>query len=156
MLHRIKSVKPLDDLTISVIFRNGIEVEYDIKQLYNKFPQFRQLEHMRKLYENVRVDIGGYGIVWNDELDLDADVIWDFGRRTGNIYSISVKELVAERLAEARWKNKLTQKQLSDITFIYQADISKIENGVSNPSIETLERLADGMGMKLDIRFIPK
>ena len=46
-----------------------------------------------------------------------------------------------------------TQKQLSEQTGIYQADISKIERGLANPSLSTLKRLADGMGLKLRIAF---
>ncbi|MBQ1873513.1 MAG: helix-turn-helix transcriptional regulator, partial [Succinivibrionaceae bacterium] len=36
------------------------------------------------------------------------------------------------------------------------ADISKIENGTRNPSLNLLKRLADGMGMTLKIEFVPK
>ena len=48
----------------------------------------------------------------------------------------------------------MTQKQLSDIVGIYQADISKIERGLANPSISTLQRLAEGLGMQLQIKFV--
>lgn len=47
----------------------------------------------------------------------------------------------------------MTQKQLSEATGIYQADISKIERGLANPSLSTLKQLADGMGLKLKIEF---
>ncbi len=47
----------------------------------------------------------------------------------------------------------MTQKQLSEVTGIYQADISKIERGLANPSLLTLKRLADGMDLKLRIEF---
>jgi len=36
-----------------------------------------------------------------------------------------------------------------------QGDISKLENGSANPSIRTLQRLAAGMGMKLQLAFTP-
>lgn len=39
---------------------------------------------------------------------------------------------------------------------INQADISKLENGTRNPSVNLLKRLADGMGMALKIEFVPK
>ncbi len=41
-------------------------------------------------------------------------------------------------------------------TSINQADISKLENGIRNPSVNLLKRLADGMGMALKIEFVPK
>ena len=31
------------------------------------------------MFENVEVDAGGYGISWNDDLDLSCDEIWEHG-----------------------------------------------------------------------------
>ena len=59
-------------------------------------------------------------------------------------------------MVDARISQNLTQKQLSDRTGIDQADISKLENGTRNPTLNLLKRLADGMGMSLKIEFIPK
>ena len=50
----------------------------------------------------------------------------------------------------------MTQKELAERTGINQADISKLENGTRNPSVNLLKRLADGMGMVLKIEFVPK
>ena len=36
------------------------------------------------------------------------------------------------------------------------SDISKLENGTRNPSVNLLKRLADGMVMALKIEFVPK
>lgn len=41
-------------------------------------------------------------------------------------------------------------------TGINQADISKLENGTRNHSVNLLKRLADGMGMALKIEFVTK
>lgn len=62
---------------------------------------------------------------------------------------------IINTLIEARKAKKITQKQLSELTGIAQGDISKLENGSANPSIKTLQRLADGLGMMLKIEFIP-
>lgn len=59
-------------------------------------------------------------------------------------------------IVDARASQNLTQKELAERTGINQADISKIENGTRNPSLNLLKRLADGMGMALKIEFIPK
>ena len=58
-------------------------------------------------------------------------------------------------MLEARQRKDITQKQLSEITGIAQADISRIENGNANPSLQTLVRLAAGMGARLKIEFVP-
>lgn len=70
--------------------------------------------------------------------------------------SIQPEMDVIRAIIEARTSQNLTQKELSERTGINQADISKLENGTRNPSINLLKRLADGMGMSLKIEFIPK
>lgn len=50
----------------------------------------------------------------------------------------------------------ITQKQLSESAAMYQSDISKIENGTANPSVQTLKRIADAMDMMVRIAFVPK
>ena len=49
----------------------------------------------------------------------------------------------------------LTQEQLAQVTGINQANISRLENGTANPSLRTLKRLAEGMGMELKLEFVP-
>ena len=63
---------------------------------------------------------------------------------------------VIRAIVEARTSQNLTQKELAERTGIHQADISKLENGTRNPSVNLLKRLADGMGMTLKIEFVPK
>ncbi len=63
---------------------------------------------------------------------------------------------VIRAIVDARISQNITQKELAERTGINQADISKIENGTRNPSVNLLKRLAEGMGMALKIEFIPK
>ena len=63
---------------------------------------------------------------------------------------------IIRTIVDARTSQNLTQKQLAERTGINQADISKLENGTRNPSINLLKRLADGMDMMLKIEFVPK
>lgn len=81
----------------------------------------------RELFNRVQVDIGGYGISWNDDLDLDANDIWEDGTEVAIIPEKDINLILADQLSEAREKVGMTQKQLSELTGIYQADISKIE-----------------------------
>lgn len=63
---------------------------------------------------------------------------------------------VIRAIVDARISLNLTQKELSERTGIDHADISKLENGTRNPTLNLLKRLADGMGMSLKIEFVPK
>ena len=47
---------------------------------------------------------------------------------------------VNRAIVDARTSQNLTQKELSERTGINQADISKLENGTKNPSINLLKR----------------
>ena len=70
--------------------------------------------------------------------------------------SIQPEMDVIRAIIEARTSQNITQKDLAERTGINQADISKLENGTRNPSVNLLKRLADGMGMVLKIEFVPK
>ena len=63
---------------------------------------------------------------------------------------------IIQAMIDARKGMKLSQKDLSDRTGITQADISRIENGTRNPSLEMMKRLAKGMGMRLKLEFVPE
>ena len=63
---------------------------------------------------------------------------------------------IIRAMVDARTSQDMTQKELSERTGINQADISKLENGTRNPTVNLLKRLAEGMGMTLKIEFIPK
>ena len=154
MTHKIVSVKPMENFILLVGFQNGIEKTYDMRSLYPVFPQFKVFEIDVDLFNQVQVDAGGYGISWSDDLDLNSEDIWEDGIETDNKKEIDIVASLAENLVKARDIVGMTQKQLSESTGIYQADISKIERGLANPSLSTLKRLADGMGLKLKIEFI--
>ena len=61
---------------------------------------------------------------------------------------------IMRAMLEARREKGVTQKELAENTGINQADISRIENGNGNPSLRTLKRIAEGLGMVLKLEFI--
>lgn len=54
----------------------------------------------------------------------------------------------------ARLECNMTQKELAEKTGIRQSNISRIENGTSSPTVDTLARIAAGMGKQLKIEFV--
>lgn len=152
-MYTIKTVEAKENLVLSVTFQNGIIKEYDVKQLFSTFPVFNKLQTINGLFEKANVDISGQGIVWNDEIDLDAKSVWENGIEVGRT-EISANDMVATALIRARHKCGITQVQLSKMTGICQADISRIERGIANPSVMTLNRLAKALGLKLNIEMI--
>lgn len=63
---------------------------------------------------------------------------------------------IVKAICEARISKSLTQKDLSNITGISQADLSRLETGNANPSLRTLKRIAKALDCTLTISFIPK
>lgn len=63
---------------------------------------------------------------------------------------------IIRAILDSRKERDVTQKELSEATGITQADISRLENGTANPSLRTLKRLADGLGMRLKLEFVPR
>ena len=116
--------------------------------LFDKYPQLRALED-RNLFLSGKL-MGSYGIVWNDDLDIEAETIYEDGKTIRTEKPV-IENPAARAVAAARAVSGLSQKQLAQMTGIDQSDISKIERGTANPSISTLERIAKALGGKLTV-----
>ena len=81
MFHKVKDVRALPGLKLSVQFVDGVIKIYDISQLLEKLPIFKVLQDNEKLFYSVAVDVGGYGIIWDDEVDLSCDELWEHGEK---------------------------------------------------------------------------
>lgn len=62
---------------------------------------------------------------------------------------IAAQEALGRQLAEARKSAHLTQPQLAQQTGLQQADISRIEHGLGNPTRDTLIKLVEALDMQL-------
>ncbi|MBR0384111.1 MAG: DUF2442 domain-containing protein [Eubacteriaceae bacterium] len=79
MFHKIKAVSPLPDFRLSVQFSEGVTKIYDVKPLFSKWEAFQTLRDSPEIFSDVAVDIGGYGVIWNDEIDLSCDELYAGG-----------------------------------------------------------------------------
>lgn len=80
MFHKIATVQPRDDYKLLVGFVSGEKKIYDVKPLFDRWEAFRALAGEAELFEGVRVDTGGYGVVWNDDIDLSCDELYCNGQ----------------------------------------------------------------------------
>ena len=64
----IIKIKVLEDYILKVFFDNEEIKIYDFKPNF-KYEIFSQLKDY-SIFKNVVVDVGGYGISWNDDCDL--------------------------------------------------------------------------------------
>ena len=79
MYHRLASVAPAGGLMLEATFADGTVKRYDVEPLLSRWKAFEALRDVPGLFRSVRVDAGGYGVVWNDELDLECEEIWNNG-----------------------------------------------------------------------------
>jgi len=77
---KVKSVTIGAKKTIIVLFDNGISKIYDLKPLLD-LDHFTALQN-EGLFKTVKVDQGGHGISWNDQVDLSEAELWKNGLPT--------------------------------------------------------------------------
>jgi len=75
VFHRIRSVSVIEPFRLHAVFVDGTEREYDLRRWEHR-PEFSLLFRHPALQKAVRVEPGGYGISWNDNIDLSAEEIY--------------------------------------------------------------------------------
>ena len=119
MFHKIKNVSALPEYKLSVQFSEGVTKIYDVEPLFEKIPDFEILKDDMKEFACVFVDTGGYGIVWNDDLDLSCDELWENGVQVDTPFD----GLMAFSDATERWG-------LNESTLRKAITYGKLVNGV--------------------------
>jgi len=76
MFYRVQTVHPLPDFNLLVGFQNGEQRRYNVRPLLNKWEPFQVLTTTVGLFEQVKVDAGGYGVSWNDDIDLACNELY--------------------------------------------------------------------------------
>ncbi|MDD3553625.1 MAG: DUF2442 domain-containing protein [Deltaproteobacteria bacterium] len=74
---RIKSVRPISGKRLLVTFVNGRQKIYDCHRILG-IERFQLLRN-EAFFKAVTVDSGGYGVSWNDEMDLSEYELWNNG-----------------------------------------------------------------------------
>ena len=79
MFHKVKFVKIISKYILEITFQNDVIKYYNVSNVFEKWKVFENLKSIDGLFEQVRVDKGGYGISWNDEIDLGCEELWENG-----------------------------------------------------------------------------
>lgn len=48
-----------------------------LSRFFDKWEAFKLLADVKGLFEQVKVDSGGYGISWDDNIDLSCNELWN-------------------------------------------------------------------------------
>lgn len=136
--------------SFDVIFQTGEIKRFDMSILFDQYPQLKALKD-RKLFTSGKL-YAESGIIWNDDLDISIETVYEDGKLVGTKSKTPIM-IAADAVKSARAKADISQQELSKLTGIDQSDISKLERGVTNPSIAILERIAKALDCNLSIGF---
>jgi hypothetical protein len=75
---KIRDVQTIGEARLLVTFESKIKKIYDCSSLLS-MPQFHLLASPA-FFNAVRVDPGGYGISWSDDIDLSEYELWTNGK----------------------------------------------------------------------------
>ncbi len=64
-----------------------------------------------------------------------------------------IAEKVGKAIKEARKAKGLTQKEVGAKLGISESAVNKYESGKENPTVITLQKVAEALGMRLEIHF---
>lgn len=98
--------------------------------------------------------MGFGGVVWNDELDVGSETVYEEGMDVTSEYPDIPLYQLGYRIKKARLEKDMMQEDLAKAAGIQQADISRIEKGMANPSVRTMKRIADALGTTLSINLV--
>ena len=83
MFHAIETVATLPDYQLSVLFRSGESKVYDMGNLMARHEAFQSFRLTCGLFEQAKVAGGGYGVYWNDDIDISCNELYANGKLTG-------------------------------------------------------------------------
>jgi len=75
---RIKSALAIDNHTLMIEFDNNEKKKYDVAPLLSR-DMFSPLK-TPTLFKTVKVEQGGYAVVWNEDIDISEYELWNHGQ----------------------------------------------------------------------------
>jgi len=81
MIPRIKTIKPLKNYKLSVVFDDGVSVLYDVLEDIHTIRDFQVLLSEEGLFKNVQLDESRTCVFWNDRVDIASDTILEYGKK---------------------------------------------------------------------------
>lgn len=149
MFHKVKTVHVCGPLKIVVWFEGGESRLYDCEPIVRKAPRFLALEYDSDLFERVHVVGGGYGIEWNDELDLACDELYHNGIPL-DIVEAERMRIVAD-VVKVRKAHNMSQSYLEKASGVSQPVIARLERGETAPQLDTLLKILAPLGKTLQV-----
>ena len=149
MFYKIVSIAPLQSYKLIICFEGSFLKQCDMLPLIRCHKKYFSL-HNEMLFSSIKVAAGGYGVSWNDSIEMSSSELWNIS--TDFILDIEQKkhDFIAN-IVELRKKQGISQKQLEFVSGIKQPGIARIEKGLTDPQLSTLLRLLKPLGKTIGI-----
>ena len=127
---KIANVVPLSNMRLLVFFENGVIKKFDVEPIIKDYPEFEALKDPA-LFQMVKVEPGGYGVFWNEDLDCSEGELWENG--------VEVPLSVGDFVSFAQHEIVNTTEVANMLGCTRQNVIAAIKNGHIQP-IKTYQR----------------
>ena len=135
--------------TFDLYFLDETVKRYDILSLADHYPPLYALKD-RKLFLQGKLP-GWGGVIWNDELDVACETVYEEGIDVTNEYDDVDIVAFGYKVKYRRFELELSQSELAKRIGIDQSDLSKIEKGLANPTYKMMKRISKALETKLII-----
>lgn len=161
-LHRITTVHAGEGQTLHVTYADGVRVHVDLAPLIKPGTVFAVLSDP-ELFRAAEVGLRGRSVVWTGGLDLDADALRMDPHESGAGHVLLGRtpalppNAVSAEFARALRDSGLTQSTLAERMGTTQSAVSRLLSpNYHGQTVSALERLAEALGMDLEVRLLPK
>ena len=76
---KIRSITPMTDFCLAIVFEDGKHVVYDMKEDIQTLPGYGRLKEVKGLFEQIQVDESRTCVSWTEDIDLPSDILYEYG-----------------------------------------------------------------------------
>ena len=134
---KIIDLEVKENFIIFCRFNNGRSKIYDMKTIIKDEKNFKELED-ENLFNKVKIDSGGYGISWNENIDLAVEELWDKGKEVYITPDILKVEVLEDYLLKLIFKTK--EEKIYDMKPSPEKMIFRLSNLIEGDIIRMLEK----------------
>ena len=147
MYYAATSVKFLKPTILECTFLDGKIIQYDVSNLFDKYPVYKGLAD-----EIVFVFHYGWDIIYWEDIDeaIDTETIYEDGTVVGHVET-TINQKLGFLLSKVREEQEMSQTELAKLSHIDQADISRIELAEGNPTLKKIDKLFKALGKNITI-----
>ena len=148
MFKKIAAVQPFSGSELVVWFADGEARLFDIKRLLENNNEYASLEN-EEIFKTAKLAAEGYGVSWDNDLDLGCKEIYDISERI-NVVDLEAVRVISE-VVKSRHNGGLSQAKLASAAGVKQPVVARLETGVNSPRLDTLLKILTPLGKTLKV-----